>query len=242
MPTREESVKADVRRKLSMAVRALEFSQAHPSTDPSYVRVVARLQDCITRLNADAALEIHGHTREHAARVRRVLVRRTRLLEQLRHLVRVARLGVREHPELIELTVLPVPTGANEVFIYVAKGMLERAVSLKDVLAPIGLGEMLLDELATAIGQFELDTQTVHGGRDDHVGASNELRTLTRECVALVGVIGGLNQLRFRDAPELLAGWKSASNVAGPFRRRRGAALPADGGEPPPSGEAGGGK
>jgi hypothetical protein len=235
-------VKADVRRKLEMAVRALEFSQDHPSTDASYVSVVARLQDRVKRLNADIVEEIDGVASERGARAHREAVRRMTLLEQLRHLVRVARLGVREQPELAPLIVLPVATAANKVFISVAKRMLANALPLKDLLAPYGLGETLLDDIAAAIAEFEQATRTAHGGRDEHVGASAELKALARECVAIVGVLGGFNRFRFRGEPDLLAAWKSVSKVAGPFRRRRGAAPAENVVETPPPGDADGGK
>ena len=40
---------AMIRRKLAMVARVLDFSQANPSTDPSYAAVLARLQDRTTK-------------------------------------------------------------------------------------------------------------------------------------------------------------------------------------------------
>ena len=41
----ESYMRKDIRRKLSMAARALDFAVAHPSTDVSYNTLVGRLKD-----------------------------------------------------------------------------------------------------------------------------------------------------------------------------------------------------
>jgi len=55
-------------------------------------------------------------------------------------------------------------------------------------------------------------------GRQTHVGASAELRALADEIVQIVRVMDGLVRHRFRNNPEALAAWESASNIPGPFR------------------------
>ena len=75
-----------------MAVRALEFAEANPATDASYVAVVAKLQDAVTRADVLAIQQRDGIVNEHTAIGVRDETRFTLQRQQLRHLVRVARL------------------------------------------------------------------------------------------------------------------------------------------------------
>jgi hypothetical protein len=50
-------------------------------------------------------------------------------------------------------------------------------------------------------------------GRQAHVGARAELRAVADEIVQIVRVMDGLNRYRFKNDPNLLASWESASNV-----------------------------
>ncbi len=55
-------------------------------------------------------------------------------------------------------------------------------------------------------------------GRRIHVGAAVELDVVGGEAVEIVRVIDGLNRVRFAGDPDLMAAWRSASNVVGPSR------------------------
>lgn len=48
---------AHSRRRVEMGMRALEFSRAHPDSEPGTAEVVARLEQLVARANATAALQ-----------------------------------------------------------------------------------------------------------------------------------------------------------------------------------------
>ena len=58
-------------------------------------------------------------------------------------------------------------------------------------------------------------------GRRAHVDASADLDNLAAEVVALVGLIDGMNRIRFAGEPEVLAEWENVSDVrATPVRSK----------------------
>jgi hypothetical protein len=212
-------MQADIRRKLSMAARALEFSTAHPDTDPSYTAVVSRLDESITRARALEVAESTGHTRESAAHARRRLLRRA-ITDQLLHLVRVGAAAAHTRLDLVgEFPPVDVHR-PNRAFLAAARVMLTKATTEKDLLLATGLGATFLDTLGKLLDQFDVDTEASHTGRSEHVVASANLVAEVAECVMEVGILDGLNRARFAGDADLFAGWLSARNVAGPFRRQ----------------------
>ncbi len=218
-------MQAIIRRKLSMAVRAMDFAQAHPSTDASYVSVVTRLKERLDRADALAIQEHAGLEGEHAAHAQRDELRRTIQREQLKHLARVAEMAAKEHPELAGMFRYPDPNAPHRTFITAAKAMLAAAEPHKELFLSVGLGEGFLEQMAQAITQFDQSTETAHSGQRDHVGARADLAVVADECVKLARLLDGLNRARFRNDPELLAAWESASAVvqvqARPTARRK---------------------
>ena len=55
-------------------------------------------------------------------------------------------------------------------------------------------------------------------GRRIHIAAAVELSVVSGEAVQIVRVMDSLNRVRFAGDPDLLAAWRSASNVIGPSR------------------------
>ena len=204
-----------------MAHRALDFALGHPSTDASYTALVARLQDRVGRADALTVQQQEGHTGEGAARGQRDAIKRA-LRVQLRHLVLVADVAVKERPDLFKAFVFPDLEGPQRELITAAKAMLPAAIENKDVLISVGLGDTFIDDLTKAIAAFDQATATGHDRREDHVGARADLRGVTTECVKLVRVIDGLYRIRFQGDVESLTAWKAASHVAGPFRKKKG--------------------
>ena len=78
---------------------------------------------------------------------------------------------------------------------------------------------------------FTKAIEQASAGRQQHAGATADLRAVAAEIVALVERINALNRHRFRGDPDLLAAWDSARNVFGPIKRSTGP--PAS--EPPPN-------
>lgn len=187
----ESYMRKDIRRKLSMAARALDFAVAHPSTDVSYNTLVGRLKDRLARADQLANLQENGTSDERAAQAHRMDVRGT-LEVHLRHLVEVASVAAEDHPELKTMFQAPRSGAALKVVITKAKALLEIAVPQKELFASIGMGDTFLDELTAAVNEFDRSATDAHTGRRDHVGASTDLPVATEDCLKMVRLFNGI--------------------------------------------------
>jgi hypothetical protein len=216
-----------VRRRLEMAVRVRDFSRANPSADANYAPVLGRLEERIARMEAVAKQQQGGLLTTHAAVVRRRALRRRLHHELLRHLVTVAEVAAGEQPELAERFQLPSGNATNEAFRTLARKMLEQGQAQRELLLRHGLAERLLEDLATAVGDFDASVTESNEGRRDHVGARAELAAVSDEVMQLVELLDGLNRYRFGGNAEMRAAWESARRVmVGP---RAAEAAPAEG-------------
>lgn len=218
-------MQARIRTRLATAAEVLAFAQAHPDTDPSHVAVVTRLQAAVARADVLALQQRDGAADEHAARVQRQGAR-DQLQAQLRHLARVGREALSEHPELQGAFVLPPPAAPLKVFITAARSMLSAATAQKELLVGDGLGTTFVDDLTQAIATFDASTSNASASKLDHIGARAELAAVARECVRMIRVLDGLNRQRFAADPELLAEWMSAQNIVRTGRRPVGSDVP----------------
>ena len=223
-----------------MAARALDFCTANPSDQASSKSVVARLDALVNRADALSVQQRSGKVNEDIARAERSAIRDTVRREHLRQLVRIAASAVKEHPELKQLFRLPKFSGPNHDFLTAAKDMLGTATAQKPLLDSLGLGETFIDDLTQGIAGFEKATEAGHIGRSARVGASAGLDEIASEVLTVVGVLDGMNQVRFKGDPELLAAWNSASKVAGPFKKAAEAPVPAPTPAPAPTAADGG--
>ena len=208
-----------IRRKLSMAERALAFELAQPSGDASHQSLVDRLQELTTQATALVQQEREGGVGESAARARRRALRRD-IDHQLRHLARVAVRATRTDPTLAGQLVAPRFNAPNRVFIGVAQSMLQTATTVSAQLVAAGLGTAFLADLSDAVGAFNASSATADTGRLDHIGAHADFDAVAREIMELVRLIDGLNTVRLKDQPKLLAEWQAAKNVFGSVRAK----------------------
>lgn len=212
-------MEAIIRRKLSMAGKALAFERANPATDASHTNVVARLDALVTRTDAVFLQERKGSVGQQAATNRRHELR-DQLHIRMRHLVTVAKAASRTEPALAGQFVAASISAPNRIFIGTAKVLLELATQHQDSLVAAGLGTSFVAEATDLIAQFEAVSLDGDNGRRNHVEARADFAGLVAECMEVVGVIDGLNRVRFEKEPELLATWKSVRNVFGPFVKK----------------------
>jgi hypothetical protein len=211
-------MQASTRRTLSMAVRALNFARANPSTDASHQAVVARLEERLAGADALALQERDGKFGERDATARRMALRKSMQQELLRHLVRTVQAAGKANPAIPAGDfALPDSSGANRAFATDARAMLAAALPLREALLPYGLGETTLDDLGRALAEFEALTEAAHLGRRQHVDGRAALNAIAGECAEEVRLLDGFNRKRFKGQPGLLAAWMSARNVVGPF-------------------------
>lgn len=196
-----------------MAASVRTFSRAHPSADASYTLVLDRLDGTITRIEELAKQQQGGYMSKRAASVRRSDLRRRIHTGVLRHLVTVAEDATSEAPEAVGGFRLPRSNITHAAFRASAGEMLDAARVNQELLVKHGLSAPLLDELDAAIKEFDASLQDTNEGRQSHVAARAEMKTLSDEVMRLVGMLDGFNRYRFHHDPELIVAWQSAKHV-----------------------------
>jgi hypothetical protein len=206
------------RSRLEMGARALEFSQAHPDDSAGYTATVAELVEVLARSQRLTDQQRQGVAEVRAATKRKRELRRSIRQGQLVHVARAALRAAREVPELTQKFALarePIP---YLTFRSLARTIAAEAGQRKELLVKHGLVERVLDGLLASLDEFDQAVRQGAEGRRIHVAAGVELDVSGGEVVQLTSIIDGLNRVRFSRDPNLLAAWKSASNVVGPAR------------------------
>jgi hypothetical protein len=202
--------------RLNMGQRALEFSQAHPSSSPGYATAVKQLEDEIARATQLAGDQRRGVAEVRTATLEKDKIRRTLRRGHLVHISAVAQRAAAENPELAQKFDLPrIPT-RGLAFRAAARTMIELAEEQKELLGKYGLVDESLQNARSAIDQLDQVVDRGAEGRRVHIGASASLDASVNEVVRLVKILDGYNRFRFAGDPNLLAGWVSASNIVGP--------------------------
>jgi len=209
-------VKAQLRRRLEMAVRVRDFLRAHPTDGVPEQAALTRLEALVQRAEVLVGQQRAGVVASRAATEHRAKVRRALQSKLLRYLTAVGQVAAKENAELGAQFRLPRTRGANLAFLTVARGMLERATTEKALLVGRGMSEQLLGDLAAAITEFEQTLEATSAGRRDHVGASADLKAVCSEISEQVRLLDGLVRYRFGDNKELMGAWVSARGVFGP--------------------------
>jgi hypothetical protein len=200
-------------RRMETGKSVCQFSDAHPSTDPSFVSVLGRLKDAVTRMSSLAGQQVGGFLSKHSSTARRTDVRRQLRNGLLRHLVTVGEAAAVEKPELGKLFQMPAEKLSNARFQAALHKQLELGQAEQELLLKHGLSASLLDDLSKAVAEFDTSLTETIGGKQDHVLASRELEVVSEEVMLLVGLMDGINRYRFQKDPQLLAAWKSARHV-----------------------------
>jgi hypothetical protein len=221
---------AVLRRRFEMAARVRDFLRAH-RTEGAEAAALVRLEELLQRAEVLAGQQRAGVVTTHASTGKRAEVRRALQSKLLRYLAGVGAVAAKENAELGAEFRLPRTRATNQAFLTLARGMLEKATSQKDLLVSRGMSETLLADLATAVADFEKTLEATRAGRREHVGASADLRAVASEIAEQVRLLDGLVRYRFGDNAELMGAWASARNVLGPFRSK--AAPAAGAGEAP---------
>lgn len=223
---------AHSRRRVEMGTRALEFSRAHPDSEPATVEVATRLEQLVTRAKETAAAQRDGVIQVRAASSRKEDLRKA-MLVPIAHLAEVGRAAAREKHELGKAFRFRPEASTHFAFRTAARGMATAAEGHRDVLVKYGLSPSVLDEFLKQIDQFEEAIALGHEGRAAHIGATRELRAVSAEIFRIVRVMKGRNLQRFADDAQLLGSWISASTV---FRKPQPGQEPEE--ETPAGGEA----
>ena len=224
----------EVRRKLDMADRVRVFNRTHPSGDAGLPPLSEQLDERVVRAEAVAAMQRSGRLAEGAGTARRRELRAKLQQGLLRLLVRAGEAAAKEVPELAKRFQLPSLGATSRTFLTAARTMLTEARQRPELFVRFGMSAPLLDELGGLLDQYGTSVEEAFTGRQQHVAARAELQEIASEIMDLVERIGSYYRHRFRDDPDELAAWESASNLIGPFRGQ--AVTPAP---PPPPADGG---
>lgn len=209
---------ARTRSRLEMARRALEFAQAHPDTSEGYTAAVSELAELLTRSKQLADLHRQGIAEVRAATQRKTNLRRSICQGQMLHVATAAQRAAKEEPELAQKFVLARQPTPYLAFQSVARTVAAEAEGRKALLVKHGLVDSVLVSLTESLDKFDQAMARGAEGRRIHIAAAVELRVVSNEAVQIVRVLDGYNRVRFEGDPDLLAAWRSASNVVGPSR------------------------
>jgi hypothetical protein len=215
-------MRAEERRKLDMADRAMIFIRAHPPEDAGIAPVIAELEERVGRARRLVKEDGEGRAAERSATNERREVKRVLVDGLLGYLSRVGRAAAKEQPSLAGVFRPLAMRTANRLFVARAESMVAAAREHQELLGRYGLTAGVLDEADRLLGTFVTALEAGATGLLAHVGANAELTVVTAEIMELVSRIDRLHRHRFRDDPDALAAWASARNVQGPFRRRNG--------------------
>ena len=201
------------RRRLEMGAKAAEFSRAHLDESPGYQAVLSGVEKRLAESKDAAADQRKGILAVHANAARKRELRRTMREAHLAHIAQVARTARVEAPSVQHEFVFRPGTSTHLAFQTTARGFLTQAEAQRELLVRHGLVESVLTELRQSLDQFDAALVAGAEARSAHVQASAELRRLANEVVEGVRVLDKFNRVRFRNSPDLLAAWLSASNV-----------------------------
>lgn len=209
---------AQLRRRLEMAARCRDFLRANQIDGVGQDLGLTRLEQLLEHAENLVTQQRTGVAVERAAVTQRQELRRALQPRILGYLSAVGAVAARQNAELAEQFRMPPRERTHQALLTMARAILERATAQKELLVKLGMSEQVLDELATALGQYEDTLQATSAGRREHVGAAAELKAVASDISKQLRMLDKVVRYRFGDNPELMGAWASARNVAGPFK------------------------
>lgn len=212
------------RRTLDAAERVLAFSREHPGEQPAVTSAVEVLTGLAAQATALLAQREGGERDWSSTVVGKARVRRG-LRVQLEHLVGIADAASLRQPDQAVALRLPSLTAGRAQFAARVRDLVAAARGRQELLATYGLPDGLLGEIEQALARYEGVEGDKWVARQRAVGATAELRQVTRSIAIVLRHLDALNRIRFADDAEVLAAWRSARELYGPMKG--GAAPPA---------------
>ena len=224
---------AQLRRRLEMAARVRDFLRAHQMDGVGQDLGLTKLEQLLEDAENLATQQRMGVAVERSAVKQRQELRRMLQPRILGYLSAVGAVVGTQHAALGEQFRMPSPNSTNQELLTMSRAILERATAQKELLVKLGMSEQVLDELATALGQYEDTLQATSAGRREHVGAGADLKTVASDISQQLRLLDKVVRYRFGDNAELMGAWESARDVAGPFKSKNEPQSEAGGSEAP---------
>jgi hypothetical protein len=215
-------MKARIRQQLSAARRALDYARANPIDDNGFRVALQRLEAAVTFVTSLGLQESAGRSSRRAGVLQRRAARRKIRDELLMRVVSAAAQAVDDDPTILGVFSMP-RSGPNKRFLLEARSLLAATAAHLDALVPLGLGDHFVDDLGTALDQFEGTGTTIDTGRGLHVGAVRTYDKAIDNCRRAIRVIETYYRAAAIPDDSTLAGWINARTVEGPFTRSKGA-------------------
>ena len=211
---------AQLRRRLEMAARCRDFLRAHQMDGVGQDLGLTKLEQLLEHAENLATQQRMGVAVERSAAKQRHELRRALQPRILGYLSAVGAVAATQNAELAEQFRMPTTGGTNQELLTMSRAILEKATPQKELLVKLGMSEQVLDELATALGQYEDTLQATSAGRREHVGANADLRAVGTEVSKQLRLLDKVVRYRFGDNAELMGAWESARNVTGSFETK----------------------
>lgn len=208
---------AQLRRRLEMAARARDFLRAHQMDGVGQDLGLTKLEQLLEHAENLATQQRVGVAVERSAVKQRQELRRALQPRILGYLSAVGAVVGTQNAELAEQFRMPPANTTHQGLLTMSRAILERATAQKELLVKLGMSEQVLDELTTALGQYEDTLQATSAGRREHVGARADLQVVAADISKQLRLLDKVVRYRFGDNAELMGAWESARNVAGPF-------------------------
>jgi hypothetical protein len=208
-------MKTIIRLQLNMAGSANAFCKAHPDPNPAGQAMTAQLDELVAHANT-LVQQQHANQAGSTAATERKAVLRDALKVRFTSLVGIAKTAARTEPGVTIHLRLPRGRTNDAAFLALGRVAVAEATARKEAFLKLGMPDDLLDRMTAELDEYDAEIVRQRGAVAAQVGAGAELSVVTQEILSLLKHIDSLHRLRFRDDPELAAGWKSARNVAYP--------------------------
>jgi hypothetical protein len=206
-------MQVNLRLRLDMAGRAVEFCRTHPDQDSATIQVVTRLTELVTRADTLTLQQRSGLTVVAAAVSQKTQLRFS-IENELAALFGVARAAAVVHPDISVHRRLPRSRASEKTLLTTARVALTEATAVKEQLVPYGLSDGMLQQLTADIEAYEFEMARQHNALAAQVGASADLKAVTIDIIKVVKNLDAIHRVRFSKDKELKAAWNSARNVA----------------------------
>jgi hypothetical protein len=206
---------AQLRRRLEMAARARDFLRAHQVEGVGQDLGLTKLEQLLEHAENLATQQRTGVAVERSAVKQRQELRRALQPRILGYLSAVGAVVGTQDAALAEQFRMPSSNATHQALLTMSRAILEKATAQKELLVKLGMSEQVLDELTTALGQYEDTIQATSAGRREHVGARADLQVVAADISKQLRLLDKVVRYRFGDNAELMGAWESARNVAG---------------------------
>ena len=211
---------AQLRRRLEMAARVRDFLRAQQMDGVGQGLGLAKLEELLERAENLATKQRSGVAVERSAAKERQEIRHALQPKILGYLSVVGAVAAKQNVELEVQFRMPPANATHQALLTMSRAILEKATAQKELLVKLGMSENVLEELGTALGQYEQTLEATSAGRREHVGARADLKAVAAEISKQLRLLDKVVRYRFGGNPELMGAWDSARNVAGPFKTK----------------------